>query len=107
MYRRLLTVSGHLTFVTTVCYSVRRIRSCRDSRRPIPSYRGTPATKGTCFSISESVKMGVGGALASGLTDQFNSFVDPLVKLNKRQALTQGVNLGGATTYCINDAMKP
>ena len=51
--------------------------------------------------------MGVGGALASGLTDQFNSFVDPLVKLNKRQALTQGVNLGGATTYCINDAMKP
>ena len=40
--------------------------------------------------------MGAGGDLASGLMDQAKSFVDPVVKLNKRQALTQGVNLGNA-----------
>ena len=44
--------------------------------------------------------MGGGGRdLASGLKDQVKSFVDPVVKLNKRQALTQGVNLGNAT-FC-------
>lgn len=57
--------------------------------------------------ISKGLKMGVGGALASGLTDQVKSFVDPVVKLNKRQALTQGVNLGDAITCCINGVMQP
>ena len=38
--------------------------------------------------------MGAGGDLVSGLMDQAKTFVDPVVKLNKRQALTQGVNLG-------------
>lgn len=38
--------------------------------------------------------MGALEALTSGLVDQGKSLIDPVVKLNKRQALTQGVNLG-------------
>ena len=45
--------------------------------------------------------MGALEALTSGLVDQARSFIDPVVKLNKRQALTQGVNLGMAT-YCTS-----
>lgn len=41
--------------------------------------------------------MGAFEALTSGLGEQARSFIDPVVKLNKRQALTQGVNLGMAT----------
>ena len=51
--------------------------------------------------------MGAVETLASGLVEQAKSFVDPVVKLNKRQALTQGVNLGRATCCCINRFRLP
>ena len=34
--------------------------------------------------------------LVQSLTDEVKKFFDPVVKLNKRQALSQGVNLGAS-----------
>ncbi|KAL3136511.1 Signal peptidase complex catalytic subunit S11C [Trebouxia sp. C0009 RCD-2024] len=45
--------------------------------------------------------MGAFEALTSGLGEQARSFIDPVVKLNKRQALTQGVNLGLIITSAL------
>lgn len=38
--------------------------------------------------------MGAAGGVVQGLTDEVKKLFDPVVKLNKRQALTQSVNLG-------------
>ena len=38
--------------------------------------------------------MGALGGLVQSVTDEVKKFFDPVIKLNKRQALTQGVNLG-------------
>ena len=40
--------------------------------------------------------MGAVGGLVQSLVDEVKKFFDPVVKLNKRQALTQGVNLGAS-----------